>query len=60
VSVDRALKGDRLPLFAPTDKTEMPVPSTPLSREKIPVGCDHAFSPVSSPRLANVFQRCTV
>jgi hypothetical protein len=29
-------------------------------REKIPVGCDRAFSPVSSPRLANVFQRCTV
>ena len=49
VSVDRALKGDRLPLFAPTDKTEMPVPSTPPSREKIPIGCDHAFSPVSSP-----------
>ena len=24
VSVDRTLKGDRLPLFAPTDKTEMP------------------------------------
>jgi hypothetical protein len=60
VAVDRTLKGDRLPLSAPTDKTEMPVQSAPSSREKIPVGCDRAFSPVSSPRLANVFQRCTV
>jgi hypothetical protein len=57
ISVDRTLKGDRLPL-APTDKTEMPLPSVP-SREKIPVGCDRAFSPISSPRLANVFRRCT-
>ena len=59
-AVDRTLKGDRLPLPAPTDKTEMPVQSAPSSREKIPVGCDRAFSPVSSPRVANVFQRCTV
>lgn len=58
VSVDRTLKGDRLPL-APTDKTEMPVQSAP-SREKVPVGCDRALSPISSPRLANVFRRCTV
>lgn len=60
VAVDRTQKGDRLPPSAPTDKTEMPVQSAPSSREKIPVGCDRAFSPVSSPRLANVFQRCTV
>jgi hypothetical protein len=60
VAVDRALKGDRLPLSAPTDNTEMRVPSAPSLREKIPIGCDRAFSPVSSPRLANVFQRCAV
>ena len=60
VSVDRALKGDRLPLSAPVDKTEMPVQPAPSSREKIPVGCDRAFSPISSPRLANVFRRCAV
>jgi hypothetical protein len=30
------------------------------SREKVPLGCDGAFSPVASPRLANVFRRCTV
>jgi hypothetical protein len=54
VWVDRTLKSDRLPLDPPTDKTEMPV------REKIPIGCDRAFSPISAPRLANVFRRCAV
>ena len=49
-----------LPLSAPADKTEMPVQSAPSSREKIPVGCDRAFSPISSPRLADVFRRCAV
>ena len=60
VPVDRTLKGDRLPLSAPADKTEMPVQSAPSSGEKIPVGCDRAFSPISSPRLADVFRRCAV
>jgi hypothetical protein len=60
VSIDRTLKGGRLPPSAPTDKTEMPMQSAPSSREKIPVGCDRAFSPISSPRLANVFRRCAV
>ena len=49
-----------LPLSAPADKTEMPVQSAPSSREKIPVGCDRASSPVSAPRLADVFRRCAV
>jgi len=60
VSVDRTLKGDRLPPSAPVDKTEMPVQRAQSSREKIPVGCDPAFSPISSPQLANVFRRCAV
>jgi hypothetical protein len=68
VSVDRTLKGDRLPLTAHVDETQMSTqaertqmstqsvqPSTP-----IPVGCDRAFSPISAPRLANVFGRCSV
>ena len=57
VSVDRTLKGDRLPLSAPGDKTEIRLPAMPL-RTRIPIGCDRAFSPISSPRLANVFRRC--
>jgi hypothetical protein len=59
VSIDRTLKSDRLPLAPSTDKTEMPALSAPL-RGKIPIGCDRAFSPISSPRLANVFRRCAV
>jgi hypothetical protein len=59
VSVDRSLKGDRLPVTARADKTGVTL-STAQSRAAIPVGCDRAFSPISAPRLANVFGRCSV
>jgi hypothetical protein len=57
VAVDRTLKGDRLPSVVPTEKSGAPLAR---AREKIPVGCDRAFSPISSPQLADVFRRCTV
>lgn len=68
ISVNRALKRDRLPLIAAISKSqtsrphqlELPIgprPSQPQA--KIPVGCEAAFSPISTPRLANVFRRCT-
>ncbi len=56
VSVDRSLKGDRLPVARSVDKTEAP-PASQTSRD-IPFGCERAFSPISAPRLANVFRRC--
>jgi hypothetical protein len=28
------------------------------ARERLPVGCDPAFSPVASPSLATVYGRC--
>jgi hypothetical protein len=63
MSVNRALKGDRLPLVAhqalPHDQPSAE-PAQSQNREKPPVGCDGAFSPVASPRLANVFKRCLV
>jgi hypothetical protein len=59
ISIDRTLKGDRLPLTARADKAQMPT-QTVQSRTPIPVGCDRAFSPISAPRLANVFGRCAV
>ena len=68
-SVDRAFKSDRLPLVAPTSVPGAPFETTSTSqttltrqalREKVPLGCDSAFSPISSPRLANIFGRCTV
>ena len=59
VSVNRTLKGDRLPLERAANKTEAPSALQTL-RNKIPIGCDRAFSPISSPQLANVFRRCAV
>jgi len=63
-SVNRALKGDRLPTAKPMAwQHEFPPRVAPLqsqSHARVPVGCDNAFSPVSSPRLANVFRRCLV
>ena len=57
VPVDRTMKSDRLPLDPSADKTETPASSAP-ARDTIPIGCDRAFSPISAPRLANVFRRC--
>jgi hypothetical protein len=57
--VDRAFKGDRLPLTAPADSPKIGAP-TQQSREQAPIGCDGAFSPIASPPAANVFRRCTV
>jgi hypothetical protein len=59
VSVNRFRKGDRLPLYRPgmvardfrrLDGLE--------SQEKVPFACEHAFSPVSTPALSNVYGRC--
>ncbi len=60
-SVNRALKSDRLPLIEPAvERHGFGSSVAPAqSRAKVPVGCDSAFSPISSPRLAGVFGRCT-
>jgi hypothetical protein len=65
-SVDRTFKSDRLPLAAPTSAPGAPIESTSTDqsqtpvREKVPLGCESAFSPISAPRLAHVFGRCAV
>jgi hypothetical protein len=59
-TMDRTFKGDRLPPAISADKIGEPASPTRQTREKVPVGCDGAFSPISSPRLANVFRRCAV
>jgi hypothetical protein len=62
VVVDRSFKGDRLPMPAETNKAVSR--GWPDARqgmgtpEDVPVGCDTAFSPVASPRLAYYFGRC--
>lgn len=58
ISVNRALKGDRLPAAAGPGRLGSPARALP--RGRIPLGCDGAFSPVSSPRLADIFRRCMV
>jgi hypothetical protein len=59
-TVDRTFKGDRLPVAVSADKIGAPASPTQQTRGKGPVGCDGAFSPISSPLLATVFRRCTV
>jgi hypothetical protein len=56
VSVNRYRKGDRLPLFRSSDNLRGLGGSQ--ARERVPVGCDPAFSPVASPSLATVYGRC--
>jgi hypothetical protein len=69
VAVDRSRKGDRL-FIAPDWQGEFGSqefgsqpglqpnlqPSEP--RAQIPVGCDGAFSPITSPSVANIYRRC--
>lgn len=68
IGVNRALKGDRLPVVGESS-THFPTsssasganqrhPARADQRQKIPVGCEAAFSPVSAPLLAGVYRRC--
>jgi len=59
-SVNREFKGDRLPI-----SNTPPAISRSGSRlrqsekpDKIPVGCEASFSPISAPQLAHVYGRC--
>ena len=58
VLVDRTLKGDRLQQNVLG--TSGPVSSSPTGSltRKVPLGCDHAFSPAADPVHAHVFGRC--
>jgi hypothetical protein len=58
-SVNRALKGDRLRSISPAVFPHQLGSRSLLSTHgRIPIGCDRAFSAVSSPKLARVFGRC--
>jgi hypothetical protein len=58
VTVNRTLKGDRIPVLQPSVLRVLRTPTTLQPQAQIPAGCDRAFSPISSPRLAHVFRRC--
>lgn len=65
VSVERSLKGDRLPISHPlaVNSTTSPdgLRSQPSSaqRAQLPIGCDPAFSAIFSSKFGNVYRRCT-
>jgi hypothetical protein len=58
--VDRTLKGDRLTNAPAAGKIgSKPQPSF-VSAHKVPIGCDRAFSSMSSPQFSTIFGRCLV
>jgi len=61
-SVDRThKKSDRLPQAGMRYQSPNNSSSTeiaPRSRKLPPLGCDSAFSPITAPSLAHIFQRC--
>jgi hypothetical protein len=69
VSINRDRKGDRLPVSSSTDSPKRTGAKGAIwwdlhrqggtqTRPQVPIGCDPAFSPVTSPSLATVFGRC--
>jgi hypothetical protein len=56
-SVNRQFKGDRLPVSA-VARRGLSTQEQSAKPQKIPVGCEGSFSPISSPRLAHVVGRC--
>jgi hypothetical protein len=59
-SVNRQFKGDRLPFSGAPNVARRGLSTQEQSSkpQKIPVGCEGAFSPISSPRLAHIVGRC--
>lgn len=59
-SVNRQFKGDRLPVAnaATVARRGLSTQQQSSKPQKIPVGCEGSFSPISSPRLAHVIGRC--
>ena len=59
--VDRALKGDRLTNApAPAKNGPKSQPSLQRADRQVPMGCDRAFSSMSSRQFSMIFGRCLV
>ena len=59
--VDRALKGDRLTNApAPAKNGPESQPSLERAGKRVPMGCDRAFSSMSSRQFSTIFGRCLV
>lgn len=62
-TVNHFRKGDRLPLFNSLLSGSRSAPASGIrleTTEKVPLGCDPAFSPVAAPSAVVVYGRCTV
>jgi hypothetical protein len=59
-SVNRQFKSDRLPVSSAPNVARRGLSTQEQSSkpQKIPIGCEGAFSPISSPRLAHIVGRC--
>ena len=59
--VDRALKRDRLTNAPAPAKNELKSqPALVRTGKQVPVGCDRAFSSMSSPQFSTLYGRCMV
>ena len=58
--VDRTLKGDRLTNTPAAGKIGSKSQPSLVRAHKVPMGCDRAFSSMSSPQFSTIFGRCLV
>jgi hypothetical protein len=59
MTVNRAMKGDRLPLIPPAAFTpDQGNRVVPQPQAQMPFACDAAFSTIQMRRSANVYRRC--
>ena len=58
--VDRTLKGDRLTNTPAAGKIGSKFQPSRVRAHKVPMGCDRAFSSMSSPQFSTIFGRCLV
>jgi hypothetical protein len=58
-TVNRAIKGDRLVVSSQTiSRSSKAQPSLLKAEKQVPVGCDRAFSSMSSAQFKNLYGRC--
>jgi hypothetical protein len=64
ISVDRSLKGDRLPVadpaiaYAPDWQNEFGAVPRAQPTAQMPFGCDAAFSTITAASASNIYRRC--
>jgi hypothetical protein len=61
-TVNQLRKGDRLPGIKRPAAVwhDLPVPQSLRNEQKVPLGCDRAFSPVAAPAAKSIYGRCLV